>query len=77
MCGGVLVFNDSRRLRVHACVVKNKLPTENVLGRSTLAEGAIQRMFAYGVGPPLVGLIPSPRLGGYCRDCPRLFSKYL
>ena len=45
------------------CSKKQKPPTEDVHGRRTLAEGANQCIFAYGVGSSMVGVIPSPQLG--------------
>ena len=46
------------------CSKKHTLPTEDVHGWKTAAEGAFKCNFAYGVGLPIVGVIPGPRLGG-------------
>ena len=48
----VLVFTDASGISIHASVVKKQtLPTEDVHSRKTVADSAIQHIFAYGVGP--------------------------
>ena len=67
VCVGVCscVIDDCGLLIPRLCSVKKqKMPTKDVLGCRTLAEGVIQCIFVYGVGSPMVGLIPNPWLGG-------------
>ena len=47
----------------------------DVHGCKTTADGAILHIFAYGVGSPIVGVIPDPWLGGNWQDCPPLDSE--
>ena len=65
VCGGYdeFVLTEDRGLSVHACAKNKKQPTEDVLGRRTLAHDAIQRIFSYGVRSPSCkeDVIPSPQ----------------